>query len=136
MHEHTVVIMLVDVHLLLRQPRYAISLSLCLIVYTVFYLVYLPLLYCCCLSEDYSGHYIVLMDYSAFSDEFVCLNPAHYGGVALLLLISVPLIALTLYYFYLQEPCAFRAASLSRRAHMLGQTRTCLSATGPRCSNI
>lgn len=31
-------------------------------------------------NEDYSGHYIVVLDYIAHTEEFVCLNPAHGPG--------------------------------------------------------
>ena len=42
--EHTVVVMLVDVHLLLRQPRYATPSCQRLILHTISYLQCLPLL--------------------------------------------------------------------------------------------
>lgn len=35
------------------------------------------------ISADYSGHYIVLMDYDRATDEFVCLNPSRRPGVSM-----------------------------------------------------
>ena len=36
-------------------------------------------------STDYSGHYIVVMDYDHKTDEFTCLNPSRCPGMLILL---------------------------------------------------
>ena len=100
----------------------------------------------CFLSADYSGHYIVVMDYDQSTDEFVCLNPSRSPGTSTVCVDTVsgegapffgfshicplcaPYPSLVMYNFT-QARCMWAARCWSRPAATRALTKTYLFAT-------
>lgn len=71
--ESSIAVVLVDTHTLHQMEK-----SVKTNVHASCFKLTLVILHFC--SADYSGHYIVLLDYDPRTDEFLCLNPSRSPG--------------------------------------------------------